>query len=149
MIESVDPADTTKLDEIDARVDAYKLHKEFTRFEKSIEASWEDVYKPKCPRRIIWWAKDAGVEKRHTSFIFYTRSRDALKSIRPEGWNFSVCELLSDDENGEELFGGLYSATLNFRLKDDLYFHSADCKTEELAELHAIIQAIEYERKNQ
>jgi hypothetical protein len=68
----------------------------------------------------------------------YTRSRDALKTIRPEGW--IVYDLMQDEQ-------------LNWfcqLIKRD--HKSAPTKvdhilpTEELAELHAILQAIEWDR---
>lgn len=64
----------------------------------------------------------------------FTRSRDALKAIRPDGWfNYSAAS----------------HGICNFVLfKGDEKLESSDCKTEELAELHCIIQAIEYERTN-
>lgn len=73
--------------------------------------------------------------KQHKIWIgIVTRSRDALKAIRPDGWfgmirffgEYSVCNI-----NHVHPFGNADSQHL---------------PTEELAELHAIIQAIEYER---
>jgi hypothetical protein len=66
---------------------------------------------------------------------YYTRSRDALKAIRPDGYfNYSASS----------------HGICNFVLfKDNTKIESADCKTEELAELHAIIQAIEHDRLSQ
>lgn len=65
----------------------------------------------------------------------YTRSRDALKSIRPEGWGFSISHL---------------NAVVAYRINDtggfDYALQTQKLPTEELAELHAIIQAIEWER---
>jgi hypothetical protein len=68
----------------------------------------------------------------------YTRSRDALKAIRPDGWFFQAGIL----GRGYECFA--------YRLKelDQDFFETTYLPTEELAELHAIIQAIEYERSN-
>lgn len=71
----------------------------------------------------------------------YTRNRDALKAIRPEGWWFECCKICD----------GTYMAELH----DDRYCTDDDegitvkawyRQNEELAELHAIIQAIAYER---
>jgi hypothetical protein len=66
----------------------------------------------------------------------YTRSRDALKAIRPEGFYF----------NGG--FVGKYAEyeADNFSIPR-IKFNSGDKLTEELAELHAIIQAVAFERK--
>lgn len=64
----------------------------------------------------------------------YTRSRDALKSIRPKGWTFDFshfdngdvqCYAPCPDGEGSREYVG---------------------KTEELAELHVIIQSAEHER---
>lgn len=63
----------------------------------------------------------------------YTRSRDALKAIRKPEWTYAI------DATAPEFL-------------IDFEFHHLEkvirgtAKTEELAELHAIIQAIEYER---
>jgi len=68
-----------------------------------------------------------------------TRSRDILKGIRPDGWFLSM-EGWPQDEPPL------------WRYKISLHkignFISPPLPTEELAELHAIIQAIEYERNN-
>jgi hypothetical protein len=71
--------------------------------------------------------------------FMYSRSRDAVKSIRPEGcfvrindcgheMDWFIAEVFEDDKYGSVLTPKL--------------------PTEELAELHAIISAIEYERNN-
>lgn len=99
MIETVDPADTAKLDEIDARVLEY------------INAN--------------------GIIHRWSSRLKYTRSRDALKAIRPEGWTYSC---------------GFVGHARLCSVKRGAAFHAEKLPSEELAELHAIIQAIEYER---
>ena len=77
----------------------------------------------------------------------YTRSRDALKAIRPEGW--SPIGYGYDKEIGHFAGGwsySLYKVTPDFKLRTTV--NIANQKSEELAELHAIIQAVEYERKN-
>ncbi len=119
MIEEVDPSDTAKLDEIDLRVCAYVT-------------GW----------RVIeggWIGKTGAGDMQEPPQ--YTRSRDALKAIRPEGWNF---EMRSHDD-------GVYYEC--WRLNDDGYVcqyqPSHTSKTEELAELHCIIKAISHERGNQ
>lgn len=93
------------------------------------------------------------IDKRASSYVIFkqgvaghwlcdppklTSSRDALKAIRPEGWTF---QMFANSESGDlEYFGQL--------TRDNPYaeFTSPDMPTEELAELHAIIQSIEYER---
>ena len=97
LIEEVDPKDTAKLDEIDARV------YEFLDFPDSNIG---------CPE--------------------YTRSRDALKAIRPEGWRvFNLSE------------GTMFEFDLG---KTNARVFRGLAITEELAELAAILQAINYER---
>jgi hypothetical protein len=71
--------------------------------------------------------------------IKYTRSRDALKAIRPEEW---YIDLTQRKHWNEAIVGHRPSNTGS--LQEVLT--SPRLPTEELAELHAIIQAIEYER---
>lgn len=73
----------------------------------------------------------------------YTRSRDALKSIRPEGW-LPFCGN-RHKLNGDKPF---YFGFIHPKQKIGSQVISEDLPTEELAELHAIIQAINYERLN-
>lgn len=76
-----------------------------------------------------------------------TRSRDALKSIRPEGWQYRL-----EHDFGSDCF--LFTMTkwgarcVPKKYIDGQWDISKPIKTEELAELHAIIQAIEWERKS-
>ena len=119
MIETVDPSDEEVLDEIDARVWCFLNNKKY----KSHESGYVKFM----------------VINGNTYFDVkeYTRSRDALKAIRPEGWKFEIyCW-----GNGNRISF--------FRKKEDRYinFYTETLPTEELAELHAIIQAIAYERQ--
>ena len=66
----------------------------------------------------------------------YVRSRNGLKGIRPEGWTFSVDATLP--EAGIEFV---------FHKKGFQPIVGKSLPTEELAELHAIIQVIEHDRK--
>lgn len=71
-------------------------------------------------------------------------SRDALKAIRPDGWMFDISHVNSGLDWGcemQNLETGVYVG----------YTHGTDpCfATEELAELWAIISAIEWERNNE
>ncbi|TDE17739.1 hypothetical protein [Dyadobacter psychrotolerans] len=67
----------------------------------------------------------------------YTRSRDTLKAIRPEGWTFRIFQDMNLKwqaclyKTGSAFFGGM-----------TIWF-----PTEELAELHTVIQAIAHERQ--
>jgi hypothetical protein len=127
LIEAVDPNDTDTLDEIDARVCAYVFNAELSRgrtVTTSLNTNDHTEVKGK------WFVSKDGVrnEIRH-----YTRSRDALKSIRPEGWFFTKTLY----ENGVCLLSTRYG---------DGEYRKIQLPTEELAELHAIISAIHYER---
>lgn len=108
MIESVDPSDTAKLDEIDLRTACLVQDKEFG-------SEYCRLSLRKYPQ--------------------YSRSRDALKAIRPDGWRLSLDQ--------EIQVGDSWLARLK---RTDGTFFCAVCATEELAELHCIIQAIEKER---
>lgn len=115
MIEEVDPADSDALDEIDKRIWYFIQNKD------PIDGIRWDGQRP--PR--------------------FTRSRDALKAIRPEGWRINIAEF-NENTTFEKPHG--FEARL---LKDTfVYVISKLLPTEELAELHAIIQTIEWEREN-
>lgn len=135
LIESVDPADSAALDEIDV------LSHIFAK-------NWEcdGVVNIKANDRgsggIDYYLKDNnhafGGQNLHLK-LKYTRSRDALKSIRPEGF---WCEFKkADDGDWVGILGKNGGSGGNI-----CKFMSGYRPTEELAELHAIIQAIEYNR---
>jgi len=120
MIEEVSPDDTAKLDEIDARIFCLR---------NGIDPdSTEELGVPD------WTTRNAPQ---------YTRSRDAIRSIWPErkftyklvndNWKTFGCFLVFWFGSGEHPLG----------MKQ---FISKYIPTMELAELHAIIQAIAYER---
>jgi hypothetical protein len=125
MIESVDPSDTAKLDEIDARVWCYLVGKEYQLaeflFSSEIGLMQQTHYMGKFEQK---------------TFKPYTSSRDALKKIRPNEWKFDIIQMSKQKKC--EFMCWLH--------KEDKEFQSVFLLTEELAELHAIIQAIEYER---
>ncbi|QKZ15906.1 hypothetical protein [Spirosoma sp. KUDC1026] len=121
LIETVDPADTAKLDEIDARATAFYLRQTYDTYSNTVGFDNE-----RCV-----YTKEHGWIKR----LELTRSRDALKAIRPEGY-FLIC----NDQNDPEQF------RCEFLASHKTLTIYAYAPTEELAELHAIIQAIEYER---
>lgn len=110
MIETVDPAATAKLEEIDFKV-------------------WCFIHQP---------PKDSCFAMR--KYPEYTRSRDVLKSIRPERWKFKINYIYPEEQ---ELHGwfAFFQKTDPWKIT-----RAQHLPTEELAELHAIIQAIEYER---
>ena len=117
MIEAVSPDDTDTLDEIDARVDCLV---------NGLENNCKPFVKPVFGTRVL------ALTARK-----YTRSRDALKAIRPEG--FKV-EIFSANARWSVYF------TTHWNRNRQCQFKALDLPTEELAELHAIIQAIEWER---
>lgn len=126
LIESVDPNDTAILDEIDARVWCFIKDYQFNYLEHY-------TYQGKNVRRFRY--DDNGTFGVSVSKIKYTRSRDALKAIRPDGWIFDIWH----EKHHKEV-----SCVATRSLSGD--FESLLLETEELAELYAIIQAIEFER---
>ena len=134
MIETVDPADTAKMDEIDARVACYLTTTYEQEFIEMIN---------RCGRNgdgFSFYYKYPNGEQgtsSHNLCVRYTRSRDALKSIRPEGWHWlNTCKYPDNNYH-----------TNMFKTNDDgVVACSGPLPTETLAELHAIIQAIAYDR---
>lgn len=119
MIEEVAQDDTVKLNEIDARLDCVLFNRPF----------WgmigEQTYSTKDNGDTCLWVPPR-----------YTRSRDALKDIRPIGYIVKIEEVY-------QAFSVVLSKPDSFPY---ISHYSEYCKTEELSELHAIIQAISYER---
>lgn len=108
MIEEVSPDDTDKLRLLDEKV---------WKFIQNVpESLLPDIYI--CPR--------------------YSTSRDALKAIRPEGWQISFIH---------EYGSGWQSCMESEFSYGDVETHNF-FPTEELAELWAIISAINWEREN-
>jgi hypothetical protein len=122
MIETVDPTDTAKLDEIDARVCCYAKGYEFEQMDGDSN---------------LYWAMMPHDRHVCLSTPKYTRSRDALKAIRPEALGL-------ENYVGR---GGVTDANAFFYLNHQKVHFRYTGDTEELAELHAIIQAIEYDRE--
>lgn len=114
MIETVDPSDVGGMEKIDDWVWCFLNGYDFTK-------ALQDHTLYKAHIR-------GAIEK-------YTRSRDALKAIRPEGMQFQI--------TCKELYSRLGYCCRISRWSVTWF------ETEELAELHAIIQAIAYERSAQ
>lgn len=136
MLAAVDPSDTAKLDEIDARVWCWLNNYEFLYME------------PMNVMRIDFHARSTengqGYRNPTHNVPLCTRSRDALKAIRPEGWVFG---LAYRPTNGEWVFGSFKPESIGKATWiDDNWDDFSEGKTEELAELGAVIQAIAYER---
>lgn len=164
MIDAVDPSDTAKLDEIDARVWCWLKGYEFVRMSYDHRGKTKLCYfraeNPKydagnydCDEDgneyrtghswndgDLWWAQETKFKPR-PSFSGYTRDRNALKAIRPEWWTFEIRTI------GKQYDGTIWEHPSVMAKKFPETFPGYGA-TEELAELHAIIQAIEWERKN-
>lgn len=131
LIESADPSDSVKLDEIDARVWCY------TRGNKIPFAEYFKHYND---------GDYQAFRLGNTSMLYtphFTRSRDALKAVRPDGWYKH-----SEEYNGRHRVCLTQNASTFGQVCSPQMYVDGTLPTEELAELHAIIQAIAYEREN-
>ena len=97
MIEEVDPTDTANLDEIDARVWCYLKGHPFLKFWHDYSA-WGPTVEYELPEAeweiyslTVNGYRDFKTTRWPTATFKYTRSRDALKELRPKGWVF-VCQ---------------------------------------------------------
>lgn len=129
LIETVDPADSEALDEIDARVWCWLNGEEFD-FDPKWAKTWRQKNRPQP----------------------YTCSRDSLKSIRPEGWKFTVRPVCAVEPWTLRYFCSCCKPVWDKEknVREDIhhiYDANKSLPTEELAELHAIISAIQYERE--
>jgi hypothetical protein len=125
MIEDASPGDADKLDAIDVCVASYLHGKEY------------------AAHRLSGFTAILLTENGEVVAVGsqYTRSRDALKIIRPEGWRLEIQHVRSLSDAGKtKWYSSLISPCSNYEV------NVGPMPTEELAELHAIIQAIEYER---
>lgn len=142
LIETVSPDDTAKLDEIDARAWCWLNGVQFLKMGKPFDN------RGKIVPRFSFKSKGFSQEGRVLNKAKYTRSRDALKSIRPEGYVFN---LYGDDGSGK----GVRATLTKWHIGHGTITHDQTFnawligKTEELAELHAVIQAISHERQHQ
>ncbi|MBO0358641.1 hypothetical protein J0X19_11850 [Hymenobacter sp. BT186] len=127
MIETVAPDDVAMLDEIDCRVRCYVMGWGYGAIHLND----------------YWNSQQQDPAYHAENYPHYTRSRDALKAIRPKGWWFSVSG-----------YGQTFHAVATWSGNpEDVVLTSARTfgsgkanKTEELAELHVIIQATERDR---
>lgn len=130
MIRTYDPENRLGMKEINARVYA------FLNLQGDFQVSFSDggsVY-----YRHNSWPNDASTVLLHLFDSFnYTTSRDKLKEIRPDGWRF---EIYPDTEEGWTCY------MTSVRKDKENQFSAYYLPTEELAELYAIIQAIDFER---
>jgi hypothetical protein len=143
MIERVDPSDSVALDEIDARVHVYKSGNRITDIGYDFSGRLYVTF-TNDPPFTIDRPPLPDITLKTNRIPQYTRSRDALKAIRPERWYFDIEAMGSDKD--------WWLCTANKSSRSDKFMGCAQVTsghhftTEELAELHAIIQAIAYER---
>lgn len=132
MIEAVDPTDTAKLDEIDLLVMQYIQKKTYVKGE-----DYEWILLNSRGKKVLVLVD---IDK-----INYTKSRDALKSIRPENCKFVgiIDDNRFDAHKSFTCFMSVFIDDGDGKIMGEV---SGDGKTEELAELHVIIQAIDFER---
>ena len=118
MIETVDPKDISAIQEIEARVFCWVIREKppISYAELSKQISFV-----------------GGVPE-------YCTSRDALKAVRPQGWWFTI-----EPTGWHEDWWKVSAVTQKYGSHVVLE-NEAHIQTEELAELHAIIQAIAHER---
>lgn len=133
MIEAVDPEDTDKLDEIDARVCAWLHHEPY--FSHRVSDGWNQYGIPINARL---FTKSPSEQPNGFSMVApYTRSLNVIKANQPEGY-------------------AIYCAGEDPSWKADLIrtkaegsvdcFSVRDMPTEELARLYVVIDAIAHER---
>lgn len=169
LIEAVDPSDTAKLDEIDARVWCFLNDLPYLGkvvFEPHIKAfpenlsfsyicgdgPYSDVFVQNHYNHVFYPSRNKYTPLRKHSAIYaplYTRSRDALKSIRPEGWQLRMGSTGEYDfEKNTFQPDGKFLCQLEQYDKGIQNYKTVSERmpTEELAELHTIIQAIQHER---
>lgn len=125
LIETVDPSDRAKLDEIDARVWCYLQRIDFGVYGRMNNTKDNHQFT---------------IDNIQQYSPHYARNRDSLKAIRPNGWVLG--------SSGFNNIYNVFTVTLippekSFRVDGSVIGYH-----EELAELHAIIQAIDYERRS-
>ncbi len=129
MIESVDHTDNASMWKVDCYVEAYIRNVPIIRWPHKV--TWKHWTDGSYDKEYI---EMASVDHPHFASVSpkpFSRSRAALKILRPEGWKVKSIEC-------NHSFEDLYSCTL-FR-KEGEYISSKLHKTEELAELYAIVK---------
>ena len=138
LIEGVDVDDTETLDEIDARVDCWLHNNEFRCIDTN---GWFEYVYHRC---------DAGncIKADVKEIVQYSRDRNALKAIRPNDFMYyqishelDLC--FHNSETGEAKTCDMYNVIVDI---PEIKIKTPWLPTEELAELHAIIQTIAWER---
>lgn len=126
LIENVDPENGEVLRDIECYADCFIHDYVFWECRREHKDSYDFS---------AYWCKGANTKR--VTAPRYTRSRDALKAIRPEG--VYIFQSPYSDKTWI-----CFSNFWDDEDRDD--FESPKLPTEELAELHAIIQAVAYER---
>lgn len=135
LIEGANPHDEAVMREIDARVWCYTDLYGKKKFDDLTKGIWDTPY----------WFDDSMMDKGgDVRCPLYTISRDALKSIRPDGWWPQLGFHAAAELDGFS-FPDRWDCCLWH--KDWPFKACRDMATEELAELHCIIQAIKWERE--
>jgi len=136
-IESVDHEDSAALDEIDLL---------FTVILENKERRGKVTRVCNDYGRKVLFQLYGSIEQQ-----LYSRSRDALKAARPEGWAFEA-EQKTNFETSVYTFGFWSIQYHDFNEDNEVCFpllKSPELKTEELAEFHAIVQAWIYVWENE
>lgn len=141
MIETVDPGDTVTLDEIDAKVECFLQQKELKikrhdEYGQTYETKWNDFIGNGDDESLV------NIELQQ-----YTRSRDALKAIRPEGWNLEILKSINGKAQARMFkeFKGFQYPNDSGKCFSTLWRWEGE-HAECLAELWCIISAIDHAR---
>ena len=120
-----------------------KAHERIETILKMIEAiDPEDRWKLRILDDHVYRFRTGFNRGAETPDTCYSTNRNELKAIRPERYIFNI----SARAKYRKVIGA--SACYTNLRKPNVCFVTPILPTEELAELHAIIQAIEYERQN-
>ena len=133
MIAMVSPDDIDELNKIDIHVGFFVNHPLFDGLKRNYKNE------PKPYEEAFQHAYNHGYYNNSTNF---TRSRDALKNIRPkENWQFSINNKIPlRNKWAAHAFNGCYPNHVGYVAEFEL-------PTEELAELFCVLQMINIERK--
>lgn len=136
LIENIGIPDYKKFAEIDARCNCYIRKLDYVHHEIGKTGLLSYKYKSEGPGSAygMRWAVSA---RR------FTHSRDDLKHARPVGWIFNTVYYAQE----QKFSTAAYHEKVGFmnQVHEGALLHM----TEELAELHGIIQAMEYDKQNE
>ena len=129
LIENVDPSDSDALNEIDARVWCFKNNKNYNYYEP-----YRNDETGRTQWIVITTREKHTKQEKAMNAEFYTRSRDARRSITPNDFIYVPTVLDNGLIVGSNQHGD---------------FETPPFEDEDRPELHAIVQAIEWERENE